>query len=84
MRGAATAEDLSALCEHVCGVFEDWIYTLFREKDALALYYLAEAHFAVGDKAKAQETGKKALAAAENESAGLKNFITTQVKKFDE
>jgi len=54
------------------------------EKDALALYYLAEAHFAFGDKAKAQETGKKALAAAENESAGLKNFITTQVKKFDE
>jgi hypothetical protein len=36
VRGTATAEDLSALCEHVCGVFEDWIYTLFREKDALA------------------------------------------------
>jgi thiol-disulfide isomerase/thioredoxin len=54
------------------------------DKDALALYYLAEAYFASGEKDKAKETGKKALAAAENESAGLKNFITAQVKKFDE
>jgi hypothetical protein len=35
VRSAATAEDLTALCEHVCGVFEDWIYALFREQDAL-------------------------------------------------
>ena len=54
------------------------------DKDALGLYYLAEAYFASGEKEKAKETGKKALAAAENESAGLKTFITNQVKKFEE
>lgn len=36
VRNVATSEDLTALCEHVCGVFEDWIYALFRERDALS------------------------------------------------
>ena len=54
------------------------------DKDALGLYYLAEAYFASGEKEKAKETGKKALAAAEKEPAGLKTFITNQVKKFEE
>ncbi len=28
-------ERLEALCAHACGAFEDWVYALFREKDAL-------------------------------------------------
>lgn len=31
----ATKEDLAAFSLHVCGAFEDWIYTLFRESGAL-------------------------------------------------
>ncbi|MGQ9575794.1 MAG: type VI secretion protein IcmF/TssM N-terminal domain-containing protein [Thermoguttaceae bacterium] len=29
-------ERLEALCAHACGAFEDWVYALFREKDALS------------------------------------------------
>jgi thiol-disulfide isomerase/thioredoxin len=54
------------------------------DKDALSLLYLAEAYFASGEKDKAKEIGKKALDAAETDSPGLKNFITNQVKKFEE
>ena len=54
------------------------------DKDAQALLGLANAYFAAGDKAKAQETGKKAMAAAENDSPALKKYIEGQVKKFDE
>jgi len=35
VRSLATPDQLAAFCIHVAGVFEDWIYTLFREKDAL-------------------------------------------------
>ncbi len=31
-----TAERLGALCAHACGSFEDWVYTLFRERDSLS------------------------------------------------
>ena len=31
-----TAERLEALTAHACGAFEDWVYTLFREKGSLA------------------------------------------------
>ncbi len=34
VRGVATSYELSALCSHVTGVFEDWVYMLFREKEA--------------------------------------------------
>jgi len=51
------------------------------EKDAIALYYLAEAHFAAGDRAKAKETGAKAVAAADE---GLKAQIERLTKKYDE
>jgi hypothetical protein len=30
------AERIEALSAHACGAFEDWVYTLFREKDALS------------------------------------------------
>ena len=30
-----TQDQIVALSAHVCGAFEDWIYTLFREEDAL-------------------------------------------------
>jgi thiol-disulfide isomerase/thioredoxin len=52
------------------------------EKDAVALYFLAEAHFANGDKAKAKECGAKAIAAADNE--GLKGQLEKLTKKYDE
>ena len=45
---------------------------------------VANSYFAAGDKAKAQEFGKKAVAAAEADSPGLKNYVQGQVKKFDE
>jgi hypothetical protein len=32
----ATKEELAAFSLHVCGAFEDWIYTLFREQGALS------------------------------------------------
>jgi hypothetical protein len=32
----ATKEELAAFSLHVCGAFEDWIYTLFREHGALS------------------------------------------------
>lgn len=36
VRAEATPEDLRALSAHVCGAFEDWIYTLFREHGSLS------------------------------------------------
>jgi len=36
VRRFATREELAALNAHVCGTFEDWIYALFRERDALS------------------------------------------------
>ncbi|MCU0871328.1 MAG: type VI secretion system protein [Pirellulaceae bacterium] len=36
VRRYATREELTALSAHVCGTFEDWIYALFRERDALS------------------------------------------------
>lgn len=36
VRSVATAEELASLCAHVCGTFEDWVYTLFREQGALS------------------------------------------------
>jgi thiol-disulfide isomerase/thioredoxin len=54
------------------------------DKDAMALLNVAESYFATGDKAKAQEYGKKALAAAEADSPAVKKYIEGQVKKYDE
>ncbi|MDZ4820160.1 MAG: type VI secretion protein IcmF/TssM N-terminal domain-containing protein [Planctomycetota bacterium] len=36
VRSIATTEELASLCAHVCGTFEDWVYTLFREQGALS------------------------------------------------
>jgi hypothetical protein len=36
LRSVATPEEMHALCAHVCGAFEDWVYTLFREQGALS------------------------------------------------
>lgn len=36
LRTLATSEELSALGAHVTGAFEDWIYMLFREDDAIS------------------------------------------------
>jgi hypothetical protein len=35
VRAVPTEEELEALTAHVCGAFEDWAYTLFREERAL-------------------------------------------------
>jgi thiol-disulfide isomerase/thioredoxin len=53
------------------------------DKDPVALYFLAEAHFAAGDKAKAKETGAKAIAAAED-SPPLKAQLEKLTKKYEE
>ena len=52
------------------------------EKDAIALYFVAEAHFANGDKAKAKDFGAKAVAAADSD--GLKKQLENLTKKFDD
>jgi len=36
-RTLATEDQMTALCEHVCGTFEDWVYALFREDQASSL-----------------------------------------------
>jgi type VI protein secretion system component VasK len=36
LRIEATQEELRKFTSHVCGTFEDWVYTLFREEQALA------------------------------------------------
>lgn len=36
LRASTNPEELRAFSAHVCGAFEDWAYTLFREKDALS------------------------------------------------
>ncbi len=33
--GRPSGENMDALSAHACGAFEDWVYTLFREKDGL-------------------------------------------------
>jgi len=35
VRAIPTEEELASLSLHVCGAFEDWAYTLFREEEAL-------------------------------------------------
>lgn len=36
VRGIPTTEEMTAFSAHVVGAFEDWVYSLFREQDALA------------------------------------------------
>jgi len=36
LRSVPTPGELAALCIHVCGAFEDWVYALFRERGALS------------------------------------------------
>jgi thiol-disulfide isomerase/thioredoxin len=60
---------------------EAWL-KMAGEKDAVALFFVAQAHFANGDKAKAKDFGAKAVAAADND--GLKKQIEGLIKKFDD
>ena len=59
----------------------DAMLKLSGEKDAIALYFTAEAHFANGDKDKAKDFGAKAVAAADG---GLKKQIEGLIKKYDD
>jgi len=52
------------------------------DKDPIALFGVAQAHLAAGDKDKAKEYGQKAIAAADSD--GLKKALEREVKKFDE
>jgi len=52
------------------------------EKDSVALYFVAESHFAAGDKAKAKEYGAKAIAATDNN--GLKMQLENLTKKYND
>jgi type VI protein secretion system component VasK len=36
VRTPATADELRKFTSHVCGTFEDWVYTLFRDEQSLA------------------------------------------------
>lgn len=53
------------------------------DNDPVALVNLASTYFASGDKAKAQEYGKKAVEASAKESDALKRYVEMEVKKFD-
>jgi len=52
------------------------------EKDMLALYNVAETHFAKGDKEKAKEYGKRAVEAADN--AQNKEFLKGRLKAYED
>ncbi|MFO0843334.1 MAG: redoxin family protein [Gemmataceae bacterium] len=54
------------------------------DKNAMALVNLASTHFAAGNKEKAREYGKRAVEAAEDEPARVKQSIEKQVKQFEE
>ncbi len=54
------------------------------DKDAVALIELASTYFVAGDKAKAKEYVRKAVEAAAEESAALKQDIEQQAKSFDD
>ncbi len=54
------------------------------ENDLFALVTAANVYYAAGEKAKAQELGKKALAAADKESPAMKRQVEALIKKFDE
>jgi thiol-disulfide isomerase/thioredoxin len=51
------------------------------DKDPMSLYAAAQAHFTAGDKEKAREYGKKAIAAADGR---LKTALEKAVAQFDE
>jgi thiol-disulfide isomerase/thioredoxin len=53
------------------------------DKDAQALIELASTYFAIGDKTKAQEYGRKAVEAAAGESAELRQYIEQEAKRID-
>jgi hypothetical protein len=36
LRTPATVDELRKFTSHVCGTFEDWVYTLFRQEEALS------------------------------------------------
>jgi thiol-disulfide isomerase/thioredoxin len=52
-------------------------------KDPISLLFLAEAHYANGDKAKAREVGTQALEAAANEPQ-LKRTIEQRIRRYDD
>jgi hypothetical protein len=53
------------------------------DQDARALIDLAESYFVIGDKAKAKDYARKAVAAAAGESAELRQYIGKQARRLD-
>jgi thiol-disulfide isomerase/thioredoxin len=58
------------------------VHKMAGEKDPVALFFVAQGHFANGDRAKAKDFGAKALAAATNDD--LKKEIEGLIKRYDE
>jgi hypothetical protein len=52
------------------------------ENDASALLNLASTYFVAGDKTKAKEYARKAVAAADGEPAARKQYIVLEAKKL--
>jgi thiol-disulfide isomerase/thioredoxin len=59
----------------------DALLAVAGDKDVMALFNMAEAHLAAGDKAKAKEFGQKAIDAAD--SPATKRSVELRVKQFD-
>jgi thiol-disulfide isomerase/thioredoxin len=74
--GAAGDKELSAVALQAA----EASLKIAGEKDAASLYFVAEAHFAGGNKAKAREFGDKAIAAADD--GGLKGQLEQLTKKY--
>jgi thiol-disulfide isomerase/thioredoxin len=75
-QSAGTDKELAALALKAA----EGMLKIDGEKDPVALYFVAEAHFAAGDKAKAKEFGARAVAAAEDE--GLKKQLEVRTNKY--
>ena len=50
--------------------------------DPIGILRIAEAHFAVGDKAKAKDTATKALSLVDAKNAGMKRYVENQAKLY--
>ncbi len=79
MRSDAAKEDKECLALSVKAA--EALLASAGEKDAMALFNMAETHFAAGEKAKARQFGQQAVEAADSE--GLKRSLEQRIKRYD-
>jgi thiol-disulfide isomerase/thioredoxin len=79
-RGAKEQKDLTDLSLKAA----DALLKVSGDKDLGALVTAAEVNFATGNKAKAKEYGKKALAAAADQPKGIRTQVERLVEKYDD